>query len=67
MVFQRHCVENGRPTWSLCDWAAEYIRVNNEIEKPENTRYSSENPILSCKFHFKMIYRFMAAPDAILF
>ena len=32
MSFQRHCAENGQPSWVLSDRASEYIKTKNELE-----------------------------------
>ena len=33
MAFQRHCAENGQPTWVLSDRAAEYLKAKDAIEE----------------------------------
>ena len=33
MAFQRHCDENGQPTWVLSDRAAEYLKEKDAIEE----------------------------------
>ena len=32
MSFQRHCAENGQPSWILSDRASEYLKTKNELE-----------------------------------
>ena len=32
MSFQRHCSENGQPSWILSDRASEYLKTKNELE-----------------------------------
>ena len=32
MSFQRHCAENGQPSWVLSDRASEYLKTKNELE-----------------------------------
>ena len=37
MSFQRHCSENGQPTWILSDRASEYIKTKDELEEIINS------------------------------
>ena len=32
MSFQRHCTENGQPSWILSDRVSEYLKTKNELE-----------------------------------